>query len=375
MGSLAPVFANRFDRVRRAMQAEGVDVLLLSVGPDLPWLTGYAAMPLERLTMLVLPVDGEATMLLPAFETARVAPHPDLFRIEGWEETHDPIARTAELVGSATELAIGDHTWSRFTVLLQGAMPQASWRNAGTVTGPLRAAKEPAEIAALQRAASGVDRVATALRGGEIPLIGRTEADVAAELGRRVVAEGHAKVNFSIVASGPNAASPHHEPGDRVIRPNEIVLCDFGGTTEEPDGQHGYCSDLTRCVFTGEIPAEIAEAYAHLLDAQQAATAAAVVGTPAGAVDAVARGHLAEHGLDHYFLHRLGHGIGVEAHEDPYLVEGNDVPLAAGNAFSVEPGVYVEGVWGARIEDIVVATDDGPRPLNTVDRELAVVDV
>ena len=356
------------------MARDGVDVMLLSVGPDLPWLTGYHAMPLERLTILVLPVDGDATMLLPAFETARVTPQPELFRIEGWGETEDPIARTAELVGSASSLAIGDHTWSRFTVLLQQAMPSAAWRNAGNVTGPLRASKEPAEIEALQRAASGVGRVAAALRSGEIPLIGRTEADVSAELGRRVVAEGHAKVNFAIVASGPNAASPHHEPGGRVIGPNEIVLCDFGGTTEEPEGQPGYCSDITRCVFTGEIPAEIAEAYAHLLDAQQAATAAATVGTAAGAVDAVARGHLASVGLDQYFLHRLGHGIGVEAHEDPYLVDGNDVPLAAGNTFSIEPGVYVEGSWGARIEDIVVATDDGPRSLNTTSRELAVVD-
>lgn len=368
------VFANRFDRVRTAMADEGIDVMLLSVGPDLPWLTGYVAMPLERLTMLVLPVDGEATMLLPAFETARVIPRPDLFRIEGWAETDDPIARTAELVGPGRKLAIGDHTWTRFTLALQQAMPAAAWHAAGTVTGPLRAAKEAAEVEALQRAASGVDRVATALRGGEIPLIGRTEADVAGDLRRRVLAEGHAKVNFAIVASGPNAASPHHTPGDRVIQPGEIVLCDFGGTTVEPDGQPGYCSDLTRCVYTGEVPGHVAEAYGHLLDAQQKATAAATVGTPAGAVDAVARGHLAEFDLDGYFLHRLGHGIGVEAHEDPYLIEGNDVPLAAGNAFSVEPGVYVDGEWGARIEDIVVSTVDGPVSLNTVDRDLAVVE-
>jgi Xaa-Pro aminopeptidase len=153
-----------------------------------------------------------------------------------------------------------------------------------------------------------------------------------------------------------------------------MVLCDFGGTTAEPHGEPGYCSDITRCVFTGEPPAEVAEGYAALQQAQAAAVAAATAGTPAAAVDRVARDHLASADLDQWFIHRLGHGIGVEEHEDPYLVDGNDVPLTPGNAFSVEPGVYIEGRWGARIEDIVVCTADGPRPLNTVSHDLAVVE-
>ncbi len=289
-------------------------------------------------------------------------------------ETSDPIELVASAIGGASTLAIGDHTWSRFLVALGDRLPGATWKTAGSVVGPLRAVKDDAEIAALQRAADGVDRVAFALQSGEIPLIGRTEADISAELGRRVIAEGHRKVNFAIVASGPNASSPHHHASDRVIQPNEVVLCDFGGTTAEAGGGPGYCSDITRCVYTGEVPQEFVESYQTLFDAQAAGVAAATVGRPAGEIDGVVRGLMEEGGLGKWFLHRLGHGIGVEAHEDPYLVGGNTEPLVAGNAFSIEPGFYVADKWGARLEDIVVATADGPRPLNTADRNLAVVE-
>ena len=368
------MFTERLDRVRSSMATLGVDAVLLSVGSDLPWLIGYEAMALERLTMLVVPADGPATLVIPAFEVPRVVERPDLFRIDGWGETDDPIDRVVAALGASGRLAIGDHTWSRFLVELQRAVPSATWTTAGEVVGALREVKDEAEIAALQRAASGVDRIAGALQRGEIPLIGRTEADVSAELSRRILAEGHARVNFAIVASGSNAASPHHHAGDKVIGPNEVVLCDFGGTTQEADGTPGYCSDITRCVYTGSPPAEFAEAYGHLQEAQSLAVAAATVGTAAGAVDKVARDRLALADLDQWFLHRLGHGIGVEAHEEPYLVEGNDEPLAAGNAFSIEPGFYIADRWGARIEDIVVATDSGPRALNTASHDLAIVE-
>lgn len=356
------------------MAEADIDVLLLSVGPDMPWLIGYEAMALERLTMLVVPADGEANLIIPSFEVPRVVERPDVFTITGWGETDDPIAIVSDLARGSGKAAIGDHTWSRFLVALQAEMHGTAWTDAGSVTGALRARKEPGEIERLQAAASGVDRVATALRSGEIPLIGRTEAEVSAELGRRILAEGHAVVNFAIVAAGENAASPHHHAGDRVIKAGEVILCDFGGTTTEPEGQPGYCSDITRCVFTGEPPAEFAEAYAALQDAQAKAVDAAVVGAPAESVDKVARDRLADADLDQWFLHRLGHGIGVEAHEDPYLVEGNGLPLQAGNAFSIEPGFYIADKWGARIEDIVVSTDEGPRPLNRVSHDLAVVE-
>jgi Xaa-Pro aminopeptidase len=209
-----------------------------------------------------------------------------------------------------------------------------------------------------------VDRIAGELQRGEIPLVGRTEAEVSAHLSRRIVEEGHDKVNFAIVAAGEHAASPHHHAGPRVIAENEIVLCDFGGTMA------GYCSDTTRCVFTGEPPAEITEAYEVLHAAQRAGVAAGVVGTPCEEIDRVTRGIIADAGYGDYFIHRTGHGIGMEEHEDPYIVEGNARPLEAGHAYSVEPGIYIAGKWGMRLEDIVVATDGGPLSLNNSDHAL-----
>ncbi|MGQ0521257.1 MAG: M24 family metallopeptidase [Actinomycetota bacterium] len=357
----------RIEGVRARMGQLGVDALLLSLGADLPWLTGYQAMPLERLTMLVLPRAGEATLVVPRLEAPRVVPDPDAFELRPWDETEDPVAIVAGLLGGRRSLAVSDRTWATFVLALQASLPGASWLAASTVTGPLRAVKDGGEVAALRRAAAAADRVAAALVAGEIPLVGRTEAEVSADLGARLVAEGHTRVNFAIVGSGPNSASPHHEPGGRVIARDEAVVCDFGGTLD------GYCSDTTRTVFTGAPPAEFRDLYAAVQRAQAAAVEAAVVGTPCEDVDAVARRVIEEAGYGPRFVHRTGHGIGLEEHEDPYLVGGNCEALVAGHAFSVEPGIYVEGRWGVRIEDIVVATDDGPEPLNTVSHDLAVV--
>ncbi len=366
------MFAERAERVRSRMGELGVDAVLLSVGPDLPYLTGYEAMPLERLTMLVVPRDGDATLVVPRLEAARVVLRPEVFTLRSWAETDDPIEIVADLVGPAGQVAVGDRTWARFVLDLQGSLPNARFTRASTVLGPLRARKDPAEIAALRRAGAAADRVAEQLQRGEIELIGRSEAEVSAELGRRLRAEGHHRVNFAIVASGPNAASPHHEPGERRIREGEIVLCDFGGTMLGDDGI-GYCSDITRCVHLGEPDAELADAYATLLDAQQAAVRAATVATPCEDVDAVARAIITEAGWGEQFIHRTGHGIGIEEHEDPYIVLGNSAPLEAGHAFSIEPGIYVEGRFGLRLEDIVVATDGGPDPLNNADHDLVIL--
>jgi Xaa-Pro aminopeptidase len=363
------VLADRIARVRSRMDDLGVDVLLLSLGADLPWLTGYEAMPLERLTMLVLPREGDATLVVPRLEAPRVEERPD-FTLRPWDETEDPVRIVAGLAGSPSTVAVGDRTWARFVVDLQAVLPGAAWRKASEVTGPLRAVKDPDEVAALRAASAAADRVARQLQGGDVPLVGRTEQEVSRDLGRRLVAEGHRRVNFAIVAAGENAASPHHEPGDRVIRTGEVVLCDFGGTM--PDG---YCSDITRCVWTfSEPPAEVCEVYGVLREAQSAAVRGAAVGTACEAVDAIARDRIAAAGWGDRFVHRTGHGIGLEEHEDPYLVAGNGEPLEPGHAFSIEPGIYVEGRWGFRIEDIVVASADGPEPLNVVSHDLVVVD-
>ena len=373
----------RIARVRERMEVLGVDVLLLSLGADLPWLTGYLAMPLERLTMLVLPVRGDPVLVVPALEAARVAIAEDVFAVHPWSDTEDPVAIVASIVAARTErngevnrlrVAISDRTWAAPVLALQSEIPRAEWITGSTVTSSIRAIKDAFELEALRAASGAADRVAAMLQRGDIRLIGRREADVSNDISTLLVAEGHERVNFAIVGSGPNAASPHHEPGLRIIGPNETVVCDFGGTLSL-DGEVGYCSDITRTVVTGAPSDDILDCYEVLLESQQTAVASARAGVSAEAVDAVARSIIDDAGYGDLFIHRTGHGIGIEEHEDPYLVAGNDELLRPGNAFSVEPGIYASGRFGMRLEDIVIITEDGnPESLNTVDHALVVVE-
>ena len=367
------MFAERLDRARAVMADRDVDVMVLSVGADLPYFCGYEAMPLERLTLLVVPRGGDASLIVPFLEAPRVVERPDGFDVVSWKDGDDPIALATNLIGAAGRVAVGDQTWAGFLVDLSAELPDTRFVRASDVTAPIRSVKGAAEVEALRAAGAAVDRIAAQIQGGEIPLVGRTEADVSAHIGRRIVEEGHQKVNFAIVASGPNAASPHHDAGDRVMRSGEAVLFDFGGTMADADGV-GYCSDITRCVHIGEPAPGFAELYEVLYASHSAGVAAATVGTPCEAVDAAARGVIEDAGYGEFFIHRTGHGIGVEAHEHPNIVVGNDLPLVAGHAFSIEPGIYVPGGWGARLEDIVVASAAGPDAMNSADHGLAVVD-
>ncbi len=358
-------FAARQAAARAALDRAGLDALLVSVGADLPYFTGYEAMPLERLTMLVLPRDGAATLVVPELEAPRVPANGSCI-VHAWPEGDDPVGVVAGLVGSARGVAIGDHTWTRFTLALQAAMAGVGFVAASRITGPLRAVKDEAEIAALRAAARAVDSVVAEMR--DRPFGGRTEREVSREFVDRMLAHGHDRPNFAIVGSGPNGASPHHDAGDRVITRGDVVVCDFGGTMA------GYCSDITRMFVVGDPNSEVVDTYAALAQAQEAAVRAATVDSPCEAVDAVARDHLARAGLADAFIHRTGHGIGLEAHEDPYIAAGNRSPLVAGHAFSIEPGVYFPGRFGMRLEDIVVATATGPERLNRAPRDLAIVD-
>jgi Xaa-Pro aminopeptidase len=366
----------RIARVRARMSELGVDVLLLSHGADLPWLTGYRAMPLERLTLLVLAAEGDPVLVVPGLEAPRVTGADGLFDLLPWSDAEDPVDLVVDLVGRTrgSRLAMSDRAWATTLLALQRRLPDADWLEASRITSPIRAVKDDAELAALRAAGAAADRVAAVLQAGGIPMLGRTEAEVSARLATLLVDEGHSAVNFAIVGSGPNAASPHHEPGSRVIGPGETVVCDFGGTLSLDDGP-GYCSDITRTVVTGAPTAEVADCYAVLLEAQGAAVAAAVAGVTAESVDRVAREVIDSAGYGHLFVHRTGHGIGIEEHEDPYLVVGNAEVLVPGHAFSVEPGIYQPGRFGMRLEDIVVVGPDGaPEPLNRVDHALVVVD-
>ena len=364
----------RIYRVRARLDELHVDALLLSHGADLPWLTGYRAMPLERLTLFVLRREGDPVLFVPALEAPRVADLEELFEIRPWQETEDPVSLACGLLASAASArcAISDRAWASTLLALQRGLPQATWTRASSVTSPLRAVKDADEIAALRAAGAAADCVAQALHNGDIVLGGRTEIEVSEEIAARLIAAGHRRVNFAIVGSGPNGASPHHDAGARRISAGDTVVCDFGGEFPSESGVP-YCSDITRTVCVGEPDDEVRDCYAVLQAAQEAAVAAVEPGVTAEHVDSVARAVITDAGFGDYFIHRTGHGIGIEEHEDPYIVAGNHTPLVRGHAFSVEPGIYLPGRFGMRLEDIVVVAEDGPDVLNGVDHSLAVV--
>jgi Xaa-Pro aminopeptidase len=367
----------RMAAVRARMAELGVDALVLSHGADLPWLTGYHAMPLERITALVLTASGDAVLIVPELETPRVPKAPDLFELKPWGELEDPVAIASGIIASAkgARIGISDRAWAANLLAFQAALAGASWLAASGVTSDLRAVKDETEIVCLRAASAAADRVATSLQSGDVPLIGRTEAQVSEDISTRLVAEGHAQVNFAIVGSGPNGASPHHEAGERIIERGDVVVCDFGGALAL-DGDVGYCSDITRTVCIGEpADSDVLGCYEVLKRAQQAGVDAVTPGVSAASVDEATRRVIDDAGLGSWFIHRTGHGIGIEEHEDPYIVKGNDITLLPGHCFSVEPGIYMPGRFGMRLEDIVVVSDSGCERLNTADHAIVVLDV
>ncbi|MGH3265658.1 MAG: M24 family metallopeptidase, partial [Trebonia sp.] len=260
---------------------------------------------------------------------------------------------------------LSDRMWALHALQFRDAFPGARQHLASTVLSPLRMRKSTAELQALKAAGEAIDRVHANVPGWLRP--GLTERQVGAKIAEAILAEGHAQVDFVIVGSGPNAASPHHEVSDRVIADGDVVVVDIGGTMPS-----GYCSDCTRTYAMGRPPAEFTAYYDVLYRAQEAATVAVRPGITAQGVDRTARAVIADAGYGEWFIHRTGHGIGLECHEDPYIVEGNTIPLEPGRAFSIEPGIY-PGPHGARIEDIVACTEDGYRRMNNATRELVVV--
>ena len=362
-------FAQRLSLVQAGLLAAGIDAALMTPGADLRYLTGYDAKPLERLTCLVVRANSDPVLVVPALEVlaAQASPVMELgIEISSWQETEDPYALTAHLVGAASVVALDDHMWAQKVLDLRSVMPATRQVLAGKIIAPIRMRKDASEIASLRRAGAAIDEVHAKVPGCLRP--GRTEREVGAEISNLIMAAGHVAVDFVIVASGPNAASPHHEVSDRVLAIGDPVVVDIGGTM--PDG---YRSDCTRTYSLGAPGAEYADSYAILLQAQKAACASVKPEVTCEQVDATGREVLVAAGLGELFIHRTGHVIGLESHEEPYIVSGNDLPLAAGMVFSVEPGFYLAGRYGARIEDIVVCTDSGYESLNHQPRELAIV--
>ena len=359
----------RLGLVRDAAAEAGLGAVLLTPGPDLRYVTGYDAKELERLTCLVVPVDGEAFLVVPRLElpAARESPAGSLgVELVPWDETADPYALIAgRLPRDVAAVGLADRMWAAMALRFRAAIPGAEQVAAGGVLRGLRMRKSAAEVAALREAGAAIDRVHRRVPG--FVEAGRTEREVARDIADAIIGEGHSRVDFVIVGSGPNGANPHAEPSDRVIRAGEPVVVDIGGTMPS-----GYCSDSTRNYCVGEPPAEYRKYYEVLEEAQRASCAAVRPGATPEAVDAAGRDIIAAAGHGEHFFHRTGHGIGLESHEDPYIVAGNREALEPGMAFSIEPGIY-PGPHGARIEDIVVCTEDGHEPMNVTERGLVIV--
>jgi Xaa-Pro aminopeptidase len=364
------VSPDRLAIARKASGDAGIDALLVTPGPDLRWLTGYDALPLERLTCLVLPADGDAFLVVPRLEVpaANASSIGSLdLEVVGWEELEDPYALIRSRLAAPATVALANRMWAEQVLAFRRALPDARQVLASDVLHELRMRKSPEEVDALRAAGQAIDRVHR--RMGEFLRPGVSERDAGREIARAILDEGHVTVDFVIVGSGPNGASPHHEVSDRVLAVGDPVVVDIGGTTAE-----GYCSDSTRMYTLGEPPADFAAYFRILHEAQLAACAQVRPGASAESVDAAARAVITDGGFGDAFIHRTGHGIGVESHEDPYIVAGNTMPLAPGMAFSIEPGIYLPGKHGARIEDIVVCTEDGIERLNTTDRDYVVLE-
>ncbi|MCG3754579.1 MULTISPECIES: Xaa-Pro peptidase family protein [Amycolatopsis] len=361
----------RLDRAAKAAAAANTDALLVAPGSDLRYLLGQAGGSFERLTTLVVPADGTPALVVPKLEAPGYAgvPTDDLgVDVLTWVDGDDPYRLVADRLGKPGRIAVSDFTPALHVLALRAAFGDAEQTLAGPIVRELRMRKDAAEIDALRKAGAAIDRVHA--RMGEWLRAGRTEAEVGADITAAIVEEGHTHADFVIVGSGPNGASPHHDVSERVIERGDVVVIDIGGPVPE-----GYNSDSTRTYSIGEPrDADVAETYAVLQRAQQAAVDAVRPGATAESIDQAARDVIDAAGFGEYFIHRTGHGIGLDVHEEPYIIKGNALPLEAGMAFSVEPGIYQPGRWGARIEDIVLVTDSGVEPVNTRPHELVVLD-
>ena len=362
-------FAARMRRVVSSAVDKGLAGVIVTPGPDLVWLTGYHPSAItERLTMLVLSSDNEPTLLVPILERADAEAADgarSVFLID-WADGTDPYGVASPLMRSDGEFGISDSAWAMHLLGLQKALPRSRYRSLTESLPMMRAVKDNNEL--MRLAAAGV---AADSAYGEIVqkrFAGRLEREVAADLADLLRLFGHEQVDFTIVGSGPNGANPHHEARDRVIKPGDAVVLDFGGL------RYGYGSDTTRTVCVAEPTSEIREVHEIVRQAQQAGVDAVRPGVSCQEIDRAARKIITDAGYGEQFIHRTGHGIGVTTHEPPYMVEGEERPLVQGMCFSVEPGIYLAGKFGVRIEDIVAVTSDGGQRLNNTDRGLLVVE-
>jgi Xaa-Pro aminopeptidase len=359
----------RMERAARSAADAGLAGLLVAPGPDMVWLTGYTPTAVtERLTVLVLTPGQDPVLVVPTLEApdAEHAAGATALTLRDWTDGKDPYAVTAALLDGHGRFGISDNAWAMHLLGLQRALPETSYASLTDALPMLRAVKDAAELELLAAAGAAADATFEEIR--KVPFAGRRESDVGQDLAGLLRRFGHSQVDFTIVGSGPNGANPHHEVGDRVIRRGDMVVLDFGGLKD------GYGSDTTRTVHVGEPTEEERRVHDIVREAQEAGCQAVRPGVACQEVDRAARAVITDAGYGEYFIHRTGHGIGVTTHEPPYMIEGEEQPLVPGMCFSVEPGIYLPGRFGVRIEDIVTVTEDGGRSLNNTTRDMVIVD-
>ena len=360
----------RIQRAVQGMNEYGLNAICISPGPDLRYFVDYEAKALERITCLVLSEDKDPVLLVPRLEKL-----PALssgagrlgIEIRTYGEFDNPYQMIAAVLSGVSHVGVDDRMWAAKALAIQNALPNASISAAGKFTYQLRSVKSDYEIAALSRVSADIDKVHQQVPG--LLRKGRTEREIALDISGLILTHGHAKVDFIIVAAGPNSASPHHEPSDYQLQAGDVVVVDIGGTSHE-----GYCSDCTRTYALSGLDDEFQERYAVLQEAQKLAIAEVRPGSLPSEIDGACRNYLAAAGLGEYFIHRTGHGIGVETHEEPYIGSALHEKILVNQAFSVEPGFYIEGLYGARIEDIVVTTKNSVEVMNKTTKDLVIVD-
>ncbi len=360
--------ARRLERAAQQAQAAGLSGVLVTPGPDLAYFTGYAPIAItERITMLVIGTDREPAMIVPILERggAETAPGAPAVTLSDWTDGDDPYAATARLLDPEGRYAISDSAWAMHVLGLQEALPRSSYVSMTAALPMLRAIKDADELARLAAAGAAADACVDEI--AQVRFSGRRERDVGADLAALLRKHGHSQVDFTVVGSGPNGADPHHEVSDRMIQEGDMVVLDFGGI------RNGYGSDITRTVHVGEPTDEERSVFEIVRRAQQAGFEAVRPGVACQDVDRAARTVIADAGYGERFIHRTGHGIGLTTHEPPYIVEGETQPLQPGMCFSIEPGIYLPGRFGVRIEDIVTVTEDGGRRLSNSSHDLRIV--
>ena len=361
-------FAWRMRHAAEQAHEAGLTGVLVAPGPDLVYFTGYMPVAItERLTLLALQHDRPPTMITPSLERpdAENAPSGGMIELLDWTDGSDPFAAFAPTLDPSGSYAISDSAWALQLLGLQEALPSTRYVSMTSALPMLRAIKDADEVEHLAAAGAAADACFEQIV--HVRFAGRTENEVAADLAALLIDHGHSQVDFTVVGSGPNGANPHHEAGDRTIQDGDMIVLDFGGLKD------GYGSDTSRTIHVGEATDEEREVFEIVRRAQQAGFEAVRPGVACQEIDRACRRVITDAGYGEQFLHRTGHGIGLTTHEPPYMVEGETLPLEPGMCFSIEPGIYLSGRFGVRIEDIVTCTEDGGRRLNNTSREMRIV--